>query len=213
MTDKKGRETLLPARWRQIIQDNKNWIALSTLFFCLGVVVSLLPFQGAILFVSNLLEGQMDALEDIAEQIVTRPAAAGIFYLFFNNLVATIYVVVSGILAGLPTVFSLFVNGAAIGMILNMPGFEGNVLALVVLGILPHGIFELPAFFLSAAFGLKIGYHLFFPLPEKGRFQSIIYIWREFTTLFPLILIMLLLAAIIEITITPHLMGMHDFFP
>ena len=173
----------------------------------------LLPLQGAALSVSNLLGSQVDALGDLAEQILTKPTATGMAYLLLNNLVATLYVVVSGIIAGLPTLFSLFVNGAVIGMILTMPGLEGNTLAFVALGILPHGIFELPAFFLSAAFGLKIGYHIFFPLPEKGRIQSIIFIWREFTTLLPLIFIMLLLAAFIEITITPHLIGLYDFFP
>ena len=92
-------------------------------------------------------------------------------------------------LLGIPSLFGLFFNGALLGSLLVTLGLENQpVFVFIALGILPHGVFELPAFFISAAFGLKLGFHLIFPLPQKKRGESISLIWKEYWSLFPLVL-------------------------
>jgi len=94
------------------------------------------------------------------------------------------------------------------GVVLDSLAPHGNALGFFVLGVLPHGIIEIPAFFLAAAFGLKFGYHIIFPMPQKSRGEGLVLIWKEFWALFPLIVAMLLLSAGIEIILTPVLVGL-----
>ena len=89
-------------------------------------------------------------------------------------------------------------------MVATLAGEGISILSFTVLGILPHGIFEIPAFIISAAFGLKLGYHLIFPLTGKKRGESLVTIWREYWSVFPLIMNLLILAAIVEVLVTPY---------
>ncbi len=151
-------------------------------------------------------------MQEMAEIIFTSPPIVGIVLLFLNNLLASLYVVLLGIILGLPPLLGLFTNGAFLGTIMAGLSREGvNALAFFSLGVLPHGIFELPAFFLAAAFGLKMGFHIIFPLPQKRRGESIIFIWKEFWAVLPLLLNLLILAAVIEILVTPHLLNLVNF--
>lgn len=148
----------------------------------------------------------------MAELILNSPPLAGIILLFLNNLFASTYIVLLGVIIGIPPLLGLFTNGAFLGIVVTNLGLSGmNAFAFFSLGVLPHGIFELTAFFLSAAFGLKLGFHIIFPLPQKKRGESIIFIWKEFWAVFPLILILLAFAAAIEILVTPHLLHLFGF--
>ena len=142
----------------------------------------------------------------MAEMIFSGPRWRGILILFFHNLIASLQMTVLGVLLGIPSLLGLFANGALMGSLLMEIGREGLPLfSFIAIGILPHGLFELPAFITCAAFGLKIGYHLVFPLPQKKRRESLGVIWKEFFTLFPLITGLLILAASIEVIVTPLL--------
>jgi len=80
-------------------------------------------------------------------------------------------------------------------------------LPLLLAGILPHGVFELPAFLISVALGLKLGYHLIFPLPGHSRRASLRDIFKEISIVLPIIFIFLFLAALIEVFITPAVLA------
>jgi stage II sporulation protein M len=192
-------------RVKRILYENLNWIVLSLLFFIFGIVASLLVFGDGNNFILELTESQQQLLEQMAEIIFSGSPLTGIFILFLNNIFASFQTVVFGVILGIPTLLSLFANGAMLGGVAANLGAEGASLAFLAIGILPHGIFELPAFLTSAAFGLKIGFHLIFPLPQKKRWESLSIIWKEFFAIFPLILLMLITAAIVEVLVTPRL--------
>ncbi|MGI6328480.1 MAG: stage II sporulation protein M [Dethiobacteria bacterium] len=193
-------------RVKRILYENLNWIVLSLLFFILGIVASLLTFSGGNNFILELTETQQALLEEMARIIFSGSPVTGILILFLNNFFASLQMIIFGIILGIPTLLSLFANGAMLGGVAANLGEGGaSGLAFLAIGILPHGIFELPAFFTSAAFGLKIGFHLVFPLPQKKRWESLGIIWKEFFAVFPLILLMLITAAIVEVLVTPRL--------
>ncbi|HHX86549.1 MAG TPA: stage II sporulation protein M, partial [Firmicutes bacterium] len=82
-----------------------------------------------------------------------------------------------------------------------------SIWPFLCLGILPHGVFELSAFFICGALGLKFGYHcVASPLPGLSRKQSFFYIWREVISIMPLILTLLAIAAVVEIYISQVLL-------
>jgi stage II sporulation protein M len=82
---------------------------------------------------------------------------------------------------------------------------EATGFGFVILSILPHGVVELPTVILSAAIGVKLGQVVFLSL--LGRKPNIIEeFFNGMRTFFCFILPLLLLAALIEVYITPHLL-------
>lgn len=196
---------MLISKVKGIFLQNLSWFVLALVFFVLGLGTAALVFKNEAIL-QNVTEVQYDALKQIAEAVFDGPQWRGILILFFNNFVASLQMMLLGVLLGIPPLLGLFTNGALMGSLLAELGREGMPLLLfITLGVLPHGIFELPAFITCAAFGLKIGYHLVFPLPQKRRRESLGIIWKEFFVLFPLITGLLILAAAIEVLITPLL--------
>lgn len=200
---------LLNSENREQLTRNYSWIVMAFFFFMLGILAPALFAENFSLV--QLIEENMQVIEDMASRVFEGSPLVGILLLFINNLLASLQVMLLGFLIGIPTLLGLFANGALLGHVLLTLGERGmDVWSFLFLGILPHGIFELPAFFISAAFGLKIGFHLLFPLPQKSRKESIGYIWREYWSLFPLVLKLLVLGAVIEVLITPFLLNLAN---
>lgn len=194
---------------RHILSQNLNWSIIAAFFFCIGILASVLFISNEQLFLGEITESQHQALEQMAEIIFGGSPLRGIIFLFANNLLASVSVMVLGVMLGIPTLIGLFSNGILLGSVPVLLAGEGlPIIPVIVLGIMPHGIFELPAFMISAAFGLKVGFHLIFPLPGKKRGESLMTIWREYWSVFPLILKLLILAAVLEVLVTPYLLQM-----
>ncbi len=76
--------------------------------------------------------------------------------IFLNNLTAALVTIASGIIPVLclPALAVVF-NGLALGIIEAILGQENRSIAETLVALVPHGIFELPAFFYAAALGLR----------------------------------------------------------
>lgn len=189
-----------------LLKENLNWIIIAAFFFCAGIGAAAFLYGNENLFLGELTASQYKMLQEMAEFIFTGHPLRGIFYLFIHNLLVSLQMMLLGAIIGVPPLLGLFANGALLGSVAAALAREGMpVFSLMLLGILPHGIFELPALIFSAAFGLKTGFHLIFPLTGKKRGESLLTIWREYWSVFPLVLKLLILAAILEVLVTPHL--------
>lgn len=78
------------------------------------------------------------------------------FIIFVNNTVALFTSIFLGIIFGFFPLLTIFVNGNILGLLTSYHIREGLLLFLII-GILPHGIIELPLLIISSAMGLKIG--------------------------------------------------------
>lgn len=190
-----------------ILRQNINWIVLSLFFFLIGIVIAYIAPRNGIMFFGEIREGQQKLLQEMAQMVFEGSPIRGMAILFVNNILASLQVMFLGILLGVPTLLGLLTNGALIGHVIKGLALEGIPLfPFLSLGVLPHGIFELPAFFFSTAFGLKIGFHLVFPLPNKKRGESLKHILKEYWTILPLVVCLLIVAAVIEVLVTPALL-------
>lgn len=143
--------------------------------------------------------------EDIAGSgIVQENGSFNVLALFANNLRA----MVLGILYGfIPFLYlpalALGVNAAILGMLASL--IDGQWLLLAA-GILPHGIFELPALFLSLAAGLCLckNINAYIRKNEKGIMKPLLLNILRVTVL--LVLPLLVIAAVMETYVTPALM-------
>jgi stage II sporulation protein M len=146
----------------------------------------------------------LSGLQSKAETLADQPPLLMMLGIFFNNAAGAIMAMLFGLAAGLFTVFFVITNGMVIGIVLEIMvsklGAAGGA-ALFVAGILPHGIFELPAVFLSTAIGLRLGYEALRSLikrkdtvtPELAKGLMIFFFW---------ILPILFVAAVVETFVT-----------
>jgi len=138
--------------------------------------------------------------KEVADQITGKDSAEIFVHLFFNNLEVCLLLFLGGASFGILTIFIMSLNGILIGAIMEIVRKDHSV-AFVAAAILPHGIFEIPAFILSGALGIMLA-------------QSLIAEWyfgtdtntdaQKFARLFILYALPLIaIAAFIEAFITP----------
>ena len=120
--------------------------------------------------------------------------------IFFNNLEACILLFLGGATFGIITIFIMSLNGIVIGAIIEIVHTDHTPL-FVAAAILPHGIFEIPAFILSGAIGILLAQSLIAEWYGKGDAAADA---RRFGRLFILyVLPLLVIAAYVEAFITP----------
>ncbi|MDD1703849.1 MAG: stage II sporulation protein M [Methanoregula sp.] len=93
--------------------------------------------------------------KDVAGHIAGNNSLEVFTKLFFNNFEACILLFLGGASLGILTIFILSLNGVVIGSILEIVA-KGHSPAFVAAAIVPHGIFEIPAFIISCALGILL---------------------------------------------------------
>lgn len=116
-----------------------------------------------------------------------------ISFIFFNNLQASFFGMIFGVAFGIFSVVSTILNGYIVGYVSSMSMEVAG--PKVLLNLVPHGIFELPALFISLGLGLKLGTFIF----EKEKIETLKKYALESLRVFVFIVIpLLIIAAIIE---------------
>ncbi len=124
--------------------------------------------------------------------------------IFANNWLVSIATGTAGLGFGVPSFETILFNGFIVGII--VPAFQD--LTLLLAGLLPHGIIEVPSLGISGSVGLKLGWaslkSKLDPSPQNKAFLSItlrqtVYVVVGLAPLF-------LIAGIIEGNITPIIM-------
>ena len=78
------------------------------------------------------------------------------FGIFENNVIKCFAVTIGGLLVGLAPLAFTVANGIVVGIAVGYTIGKSGLL-FVLVGMLPHGVIEMPMVFLSAAIGLKLG--------------------------------------------------------
>jgi stage II sporulation protein M len=116
--------------------------------------------------------------------------------LFFNillqNVMATIFVILSGMLAGVVPTFAVSSNGFGLGVLFRQAS-EASGYAAAALKVLPYGVFEIPALLIAASYGLWLGVIAVRKMrgkePSLLRFHLEYAFRRYFTVVFPLLIV------------------------
>lgn len=128
--------------------------------------------------------------------------------LFYHNVRTQVVLLLLGLVSFGTLGLTLFIgNIALVGALLGGAQLVGYSPWLVfATGILPHGLFELSAFFLATAAMLKVGAQLVTPQPDKSLGEILLLSLADWCRVFVgLVLPLLAIAALIEIYVTPQL--------
>lgn len=214
------------AELKALLRDGRRYIWAALLLFLLGALLGFMNREQ----LSGMITPLLKNLEEIAAQIeeVNSPWYMS-WVIFQNNVTAALTMLLVGIFIFIIPLFALFVNGAAVGYVLAVTAEEAGLspLAMLVFGILPHGVLELPAIFLAGGIGLFFGLRLLRWLFGSNQFfahlfghlrHNLPHFWREETLpilkqrvkgtvrLILLLVGLLLVAALLESFLTPLLL-------
>lgn len=192
--------------WREV----RPYFIFSIILFFAGLVIGGSPGSPA-----AWLEKQLQGIAQISKMAERSETPELLLFMFIvvNNVVKSVLAMALGVIGGIFPVYMLVTNGMVMGFLLGEVADQGsNVWLLVVKGLLPHGVLELAAVFLACAFGMRFGVTLI-----KGIAGSVFnkpQPWEPFVrtsigSVPALILVaaLLLLAAIVESTVTYWLMS------
>lgn len=193
------------------IWNNRRYLWLVLIVFVVGIAAGFAEAEP----LKAVLTSQLSQLQELAKQAWTRGSPVyTIAVIFWNNVKAVLMILATGIIAGIPAILGVFGNGALIGFVLAALAEQGVPLgSLLVFGILPHGIFEIPAFLLAAAFGVKLGWGWWRPQPGQTRGEAFRRVFGEAARAAGVSVVLLAVAALIEGTVTPYLLSRFVFHP
>jgi len=128
-----------------------------------------------------------------------KPAVAS--GLMTHNMTVTFFVFVSGITAGLLTVYLIIVNGLLLGVIGTACWLHSMSLPLWSF-VAPHGVVEIPSIFIGGGAGFRIAQGMLFP-GFLSRRDSLAVAGREAVRLMVGIIPMLIVAGTFEAFVSP----------
>ncbi len=141
-----------------------------------------------------------EAFQALAEQYIDLTGGTLFLFILLNNVLASLMLVMSGLLLGVLPILSVGFNGFVLGLFCRLTsGAQGYGRA--ALGVLPHGIFEIPALLVAASYGVWLGMAVLRRVRRKetAPLGSMINhaLQRYFAVVFPLLVV----AAVVETSV------------
>jgi stage II sporulation protein M len=172
----------------EYIKSSRNFIYTAVvIFFIFSLIGFFIPAP-------QELSGKiMEFLEELLERTSGLSPENLIGFIFFNNLKGSFFGMLSGIFFGIFSILSLVVNGYLLGFVSSLSTSERGI--FILWRLLPHGIFELPALFISLGLGLRLGSFIFQEKKIEFLKKSLLNSLRVFLFV---VVPLLIIAAIIE---------------
>jgi stage II sporulation protein M len=179
----------------------KGWVLVAAFLLGLGITFGLATPAG----ISDILAEDLAALEQLARLLSPYSIFTAMFIFIKNASALVISFIFSPILCLAP-VLSLTVNGWLIGFVSSVAVSQKS-LGFLLTGLLPHGIFEIPALILGEAAALSFGAMTIISLFKKEKRQQLLPVLKQNSKYLIIALALLVPAAIIETYVTPLLLG------
>jgi stage II sporulation protein M len=173
--------------WNFIKESRKFIYLVVALFFVSALLGYFIPVsEGFKLYVLKFLEELLLKTDGLSTLGLMN-------FIFWNNLQSGFMGLVFGIALGILPLISTIANGYFLGFVSLLAISEGGI--WVLWKLVPHGIFELSAIFISYGLGVKIGSFVF----EKKKLDSLKdYFWNSLRVFIFVVLPLLIIAALIE---------------
>lgn len=170
------------------LKESKNFIyIIIAIFFVFALVGFFVPVP------DSIAEQILNFIKELIERTQGMSQLELIKFIFFNNLQSSFFGMIFGVLLGIFPVIAIIINGYLLGFVALISVESGGF--LVLWKLLPHGVFELPAIFVSLGLGLKFGTFIF----QEDKIESFKeYFWNSLRVFLFIIIPLLIIAGIIE---------------
>jgi len=176
---------------REYLYSLRYYLLFVCILFAVAVGLGYLEFFSEI-FSESLawLQQLSEGIEDLTELYSSWVIFLMFFVVIFLNNAFTCFLnILTGPLLGIFPIFSTLINGGLLGWLAHEEGL------IVFLAIVPHGMFELPAYFISLAIGLRLAREALRP---KGSRRLKVKFGEGLRVYLRLILPLLFVAALVE---------------
>lgn len=193
------------------LAENKGYMLSAAALFIAAIALGTINADG----LQRLLLSQIEGLQGVVQNLQQSDNVTLSFFtfIFLNNAIKSVLVMLLGAFFGLIPVIFLLINGMVLGFVVMVSHERGeNIAELIFKGLLPHGILELPAIVIACAYGMKFGGLVIGSLFSlgAGKRERLAARWehgmKQMLGAAFWIVIMLFVAAAIESTITLQLM-------
>jgi len=168
----------------------KPYILILTLIFVTA-------FLAGTLAPSSTRQQTTDAFQVVADNYRGLAGGKLFFTILLHNVMATIFLLISGVLVGIIPIFAIGANGFLLGVVYRQTA-EVAGYSKAALKVLPHGVFELPALLIAASYGLWLGVMVARWMRGKESTRLRIHIEHAFRRYFAVVFPLLIVAAGIE---------------
>jgi len=177
------------------------WLIIAIALFAIGVAFGLAdPFN-----IASLVSDELTGLEELGG-FLTPFSFTMFIFIFLTNVITLIFSFAFGAVFCIVPVVTLLVNGWIVGLV-SVIITERESLGYVLAGLLPHGVIELPAFFIGEAAALSMAVVLITALFKKEKRGLLLPSLRQNLKYLALAVGLMLPAAAIETYLTPMLVG------
>ena len=175
----------------------KSWDYLRESKKFIWITVGIFVFFALVGFFVPAPQFLIDKILEFMKELLSKTEGMGGFelmrFIFLNNVQSSFLSIVLGFFLGIFPMLATITNGYLLGIVSLMVVNSDGVLSLWRL--LPHGIFELPAIFVSFGLGIKFGTFIF-EKKKKKKFKE--YFWNSLRVFLTIVFPLLIIAAIIE---------------
>ncbi|MFC1913806.1 stage II sporulation protein M [Chloroflexota bacterium] len=177
------------------------WLAIAFCLFAVGMVLGL-TLAGEL---SGFLAQDIAVLKELAASLGPFKISTA-FFILLKNVTALLFSFIFSPILCLTPVLSLTVNGGLLSFISALVVQERS-LGFVLLAILPHGVFEIPALIIGGAASLSFGVAAMLAVVSPRKREQLLPNLKKNLRYLIIAGILLVPAAIIETFITPLLVS------
>jgi stage II sporulation protein M len=182
---------------KTLIMSYKKWIFIAVGLFAIGMAIGLaMPTN-----IAGLLTEDLAAIEALAS-ILGPFQVTTVLIIFLKNVSALLVSFLFSPLLCLVPILALTVNGWLLSFV-SVIIVQEESLGLLLAGLLPHGIIELPALIIGEAAALSFGTMTIVALIAKNKRNQLLPNLKQNLRYLVIAFALLLPAAIIETYITP----------
>jgi len=181
--------------FKENYRESLNYIRESRNFIYSAIIIFLFfSLAGFFIPAPPLLEEKiLEFIEELLRKTEGMSQAELIRFILLNNIQSSFIGMLFGIIFGIFPLLAALTNGYILGFVAAKTAEGAGI--FVLWKLLPHGIFELPALFISLGLGLKFGTFIF----KKNKFEALgTYIIKSIKVFFFIVIPLLIIAAIIE---------------
>ena len=184
--------------------DDLDYLMNIKIHFLVITLVFIFSTAAGFMYSSMHPESSMLSLEGVNEffeLIKNLPPIGIMIFIFLNNAIKSLIILMLGIGFGVIPLIFIALNGYIIGIVVKIVSDESGFV-YVLSAIIPHGILELPMVFISAAIGLKIGAEMFLSITGQTADIKMEFL-RGVRFYFSWVMPLLFVAAVVEAFVTP----------
>ena len=166
---------------RKYLKESSFYVSLTVALFFFSAFISFLQ-PNSFSFLNELLKGLIDKTQGLGTPQL-------IAFIFYNNASSAFVALFAGMIFAFVPFFNILLNGVLLGYVVSRAS-EVSTVSDILLRLLPHGVFELPAIFIAVGLGIKLGmaffgtYFVFYSKKRKMRFWGSLAISATFISLF-----------------------------